>query len=88
MDAGGVSRKGQFNELVNNDDDNSDDDLRAVLSSLHRRFHRPSLAASRRASSLPWLKSPRMSRMSEVGGQVDKMERKHLIKAIFAGLCS
>lgn len=82
----GISR-GQFNELVNNDDDTSDDELRTVLSSLHRRFQRPSLAASRRASSLPWLKSPRMSRMSEVGGQVDKMDRNDLINAIFASLC-
>ena len=29
-----------------------------------------------------------MSRMSEVGGQVDKMDRNDLINAIFASLCS
>eukprot|EP00438_Fugacium_kawagutii_P022635 Skav233211 [mRNA] locus=scaffold3062:487:9431:- [translate_table: standard] len=81
----GISRS-QFGDLVNNDDDTSDDELRDVLLSLQR-FHRFSTSSARRSSVLPWQKT-RSSRMSVFGDQVAKMDRKDLMASIFSTLCA
>ncbi|CAK9003155.1 unnamed protein product [Durusdinium trenchii] len=74
----------QFAELVNNDEDTTDDELREVLFELLRRqaLHRPSSRTSRssRASTLPWQRNKSIMPNQE---EVERMNRRELIDSIF-----